>query len=185
MLKLSAATVLALTLALPAAAQDAGDPAAGEKEYNKCKACHMVQDDAGTDIVKGGKTGPNLYGIVGREIAAVEDFKYGEGILELKEKFPGGVWDAEALTAYLTDPTAYLKEHTGDDAAKSKMTFKLAKNQADVIAFLAQHSPNAGEMAADGNTAPATAGGAAAAPAEGESDDADGEAEGEAAPATN
>ena len=42
------ATLTMLALAAPAVAQDA---AKGEKEFNKCKACHMIQDDAGTDIV--------------------------------------------------------------------------------------------------------------------------------------
>lgn len=163
MLKFSAAVVTTLALAAPAMAQDAGDPVAGEKEYNKCKACHMVQAPDGTDIVKGGKTGPNLYGIVGRHIAAVDDFKYGDGILALKAKYPDGVWDAESLHAYVTDPTGYLDEYSGDEKAKSKMTFKLAKKQEDVIAFLTQHSPEATAIAADGDAAPATADGAAAA----------------------
>ena len=39
----------------------------GEKEFNKCKACHTIQAPDGTDVVKGGKTGPNLYGVVGRQ----------------------------------------------------------------------------------------------------------------------
>lgn len=186
MLKYSAAALFSLALAAPVMAQDAaGDPAKGEKEFNKCKACHMIQDDAGTDIVKGGKTGPNLYGVVGREIASEEGFKYGDGILALKAKYPGGVWDVESLMAYMTDPTHYLDEYSGDPKAKSKMTFKMAKNQADVAAFLLQNSPNAPEQATDGDTAPATGGAAApaadaaAAPA----DTAAAPAEAEAAPA--
>jgi len=158
------ATLATLALSLPAAAQDlAGDPAKGEAEFKKCKACHMIQDDSGTDIVKGGKTGPNLYGVFGRPYAAEEGYKYGEGLLELAEKNPDHVWNEEHLIAYVTDPTAYVKEHTGDKAAKSKMTFKLNKNQADVVAFLAQHSPNA--AAAAGGDAAAAGGDAAAAPA--------------------
>ena len=37
-----AALALALPLALPASAQDAGDPAKGEKEFSKCKSCHTL-----------------------------------------------------------------------------------------------------------------------------------------------
>lgn len=151
------ATLATLALALPAVAQDAaGDPAKGESEFKKCKACHMIQDDAGTDIVKGGKTGPNLYGIVGRKPAAEEGYKYGEGILELAEMKPDMVWDQDSLVAYITDPGKYLKEETGDASAKTKMTFKMNRNQADVVAFLAQHSPNAGDAAAPAEAAPAT-----------------------------
>ena len=36
----------------------------------------MVQAPDGTDIVKGGKTGPNLYGVVGRKAGSEEGFKY-------------------------------------------------------------------------------------------------------------
>ncbi|RDW14530.1 c-type cytochrome [Paracoccus thiocyanatus] len=142
------ATLASLSLALPAMAQDAGDATKGEKEFNKCKACHMVQAPDGTDVVKGGKTGPNLYGVVGRKIASVEGFKYGDGILEVAEKNPDMVWTEEALVEYMTDPKPWLVEQTGDSAAKTKMTFKLGKNQADVAAFLAKHSPDAGAEAA-------------------------------------
>ncbi|KRW96797.1 cytochrome C [Paracoccus sp. PXZ] len=148
------ATLAAATLALPAVAQD-GDAAKGEKEFNKCKACHMVQAPDGTDIVKGGKTGPNLYGIVGRKIASEEGFKYGDGILEVAEKNPDMVWTEAELIEYVTDPKPWLVKQTGDSGAKTKMTFKMGKNQADVVAFLTQHSPDAGgtaEPAAEGET---------------------------------
>jgi cytochrome c len=119
-------------LAAPALAQDA---AAGEKEFNKCKACHSIIADDGTAIVKGGKTGPNLYGVIGRPVASIADFKYGESILAVGAA--GVVWDEALLAAYVADPAAWLKEQTGDSAAKSKMSFKLAKGGADVAAYLA------------------------------------------------
>lgn len=119
-------------LAAPALAQDA---AAGEKEFNKCKACHSIIADDGTAIVKGGKTGPNLYGVIGRPVASIADFKYGESILAVGAA--GVVWDDALLAAYVADPAAWLKEQTGDSAAKSKMSFKLAKGGADVAAYLA------------------------------------------------
>lgn len=53
------ATLAAITLALPAAAQD-GDAAKGEKEFNKCKACHMIQAPDGTDIIKAARPGPTF-----------------------------------------------------------------------------------------------------------------------------
>ena len=74
-LTVTAGALLALTAAAPAFAQDA---AVGEKEFNKCKACHMIQDESGKDVVKGGKTGPNLWGIVGREIADINDLSEAE-----------------------------------------------------------------------------------------------------------
>ncbi|MBU3029490.1 c-type cytochrome [Paracoccus marinaquae] len=135
--------LLGAALAMPAFAQD-GDAAAGEKEFKKCKACHMIQSADGEDIVKGGKTGPNLWGIVGRKVAAEEGFKYGDGILEVAGANPDMVWTQEELAVYVTDPKAWLVEKSGDDGAKTKMTFKLNKNQADIAAYLASVSPDAG-----------------------------------------
>lgn len=125
----------ALALAVLAAPAFAGDAAKGENEFKKCKACHAIIAADGTEIVKGGKTGPNLFGVIGRPVASVADFKYGDSILAVGAA--GKVWDEAALAAYVADPAKWLKEATGDTAAKSKMTFKLAKGGEDVAAWLA------------------------------------------------
>lgn len=148
------ATLAAVALATPVLAQEAGDPAKGENEFKKCRACHMIQDDAGTDIVKGGKTGPNLYGIVGRKAGTEEGFKYSDALLKLGEA--GEIWTEEDLIGYITDPNKFTEEKVGDASLKTKMTFKLNRNQADVVAFLAQHSPEAGAAPAEGEAAPAS-----------------------------
>lgn len=132
--------LIGAALALPAFAQD-GDAAAGEKEFRKCKACHMIQSPEGEDIVKGGKTGPNLYGVVGRAAGTQADFKYSDALIELKDS--GEVWTVEDLAAYITDPNKFVQEKTGDAKAKTKMTFKLNKSQADVAAYLASTGPAA------------------------------------------
>ncbi|MCV2869619.1 c-type cytochrome [Defluviimonas sp. WL0002] len=126
------AAIATLSVAGPALAE--GDPAVGEAEFKKCKACHAIIADDGTEIQKGGKTGPNLYGVVGRVVGAT-DFKYGDDIKAVGES--GLVWDEAELAAYVTDPAAWLKEKTGDAAAKSKMSFKLKDKQADLAAYLA------------------------------------------------
>lgn len=127
------ATFALLALAAPAFA--AGDAAKGEADFKKCKACHMIVADDGTEIMKGGKTGPNLYGVIGRKVGGVEGFKYGESILAVGAK--GVIWDEAQLAAYVADPGKWLKEQTGDPAAKSKMTFRLAKGGEDMAAYLA------------------------------------------------
>ncbi|MFV0410921.1 MAG: c-type cytochrome [Paracoccus sp. (in: a-proteobacteria)] len=147
------ATLAVFALAAPALAQD-GDAAKGEKTFNKCKACHMIQSPDGEDIVKGGKTGPNLYGIVGRKFAVQEGFKYGDGILALAAANPDAVWDVYSLKAYVTNPTDYLDEYSGDEKAKSKMTFKLTKDQDDLVAYLLSVSPDAPEQPAESDGAP-------------------------------
>ncbi len=128
------ATLGFAALVAPAFAQDA---AAGEKVFNKCKACHSIIAPDGAAIVKGGKTGPNMYGILGRPVASDADFagKYGESIAAVGAA--GSVWDEASLITYVADPAAWLKEKTGDGAAKSKMSFKLADGGADLAAFLA------------------------------------------------
>jgi len=136
-MKLSLTVPFALfALSLPAFAE--GDIDKGAKEFNKCKSCHAIVAIDGTEIVKGGKTGPNLYGVIGRAVAS-EEFNYGDSI-----KAVGAtdvVWDAEMLATYVADPKAWLAEKTGDKGAKSKMTFKLSKGGEDVAAYLASVAP--------------------------------------------
>ncbi len=126
----------ALCLASPALA---GDAAKGESDFKKCKACHAIIADDGTKIVVGGKTGPNLYGVIGRQVASVADFKYGDSIKAVGDT--GLVWDEAMLATYVADPTAWLKDKTGDAGAKSKMSFKLAKGGEDMAAYLASVKP--------------------------------------------
>src|SRR5690606_33976013 len=126
----------------------AGDIAKGEKDFGKCKACHTIAD-GDTVIQKGGKTGPNLFGIVGKEVGQDETFKHGPGILAAKEK--GLVWTEENLAAYIRDPSGFLSEFVGEKVT-SKMTFKL-KDSDDVAAYLASLSPAEGE--GEGEAAPA------------------------------
>jgi cytochrome c len=133
---MSKITLLAALAALATAAPAlAGDPAAGEADFKKCKACHSIIAPDGTEIQKGGKTGPNLFGVVGRPVASDPDFKYGNGILAVGAT--GAVWDEAMIAAYVVDPAGWLKETSGDSAAKSKMTFKLPSGGEDIAAYLA------------------------------------------------
>lgn len=127
---------LALTaaLALVAAPAFAGDAALGEADFKKCKSCHSIIAPDGTEIQKGGKTGPNLWGLDGKAVGSTAEFKYGESILAAGAA--GKVWDEDSLADYVTDPAGWLKEATGDDGAKSKMTFKLTKGAEDMAAYL-------------------------------------------------
>lgn len=111
-----------------------GDIEAGEKAFKKCKSCHMIADGDNV-IMKGGKTGPNLYGIIGRQVASQEGFKYGKSIIELGET--GLVWDEELLAEYVKNPGDFLKAKLDDSKAKSKMSLKLKKGGEDVAAYLA------------------------------------------------
>lgn len=130
------ATAALTLLAAPAFAE--GDAAAGEKGFKKCKACHMIVSDEGETIVKGGKTGPNLYGLPGRTIGTA-DFKYGDDLVAVGET--GMVWDEETFVLYTTDPKKFLQEQLDSKSAKSKMSFRLKKGGEDIWAYLVSVSP--------------------------------------------
>ena len=126
----AAAAVLAL--AAPAFAQDeiTGDVEAGAKDWKKCKACHSIIDAAGETIEKGGKTGPNLFGVVGRTAGTYPDFTYTDEIVALGEG--GLVWTPEEMAKYIPNAKDYI-------GAKTSMTPQKLKDVNDVIAFLAQY----------------------------------------------
>lgn len=99
--------------------------AAGEKVFKKCKACHGV-DQGGKH-----KTGPNLWSIVGAQIAAAEGFKYSDAMSAENAR----VWDVAALDSYLANPKKAIPGN--------KMSFSGLKKETDrqnLIAFLAQNA---------------------------------------------
>ncbi|MFW8633410.1 c-type cytochrome [Cribrihabitans pelagius] len=136
MKSLFSAAILGL-LATPVLAE--GDAAKGEKEFSKCKACHTIASDSGDVIVKGGKTGPNLWGVAGRTAGTVEGFNYGDDLVAAGES--GLTWTEENFVAYAADPRGFLREYTGNSKAKSKMSFRLRKGAEDIYAFLASNGP--------------------------------------------
>ena len=97
----------------------AADLGKGEKVFKKCASCHKVEDG-------GNGTGPHLYGIVGREIAAIGGYGYSSALADRAEP-----WSSENLNAFLEDPKGW--------APGTKMNFKgLAKpeDRANLIAWL-------------------------------------------------
>ena len=105
-------------------------------------------DADGETIQKGGKTGPNLYGIYDRVLGGVEDFRYSKGLLALAEQ--EAKWDEEAFVAWLKDPSGYLTEALGK-RERSKMSYKLRDEQdaADVWAYLVAVGPEIEEDEAE------------------------------------
>ena len=107
-----------------AAIMASADASAGEKQFKACKACHNIADGAGA------KQGPNLWGIVGRDIAADGGFSYSAALAE-----KDGAWDWDALNAFLTNPKAY--------AAGTKMAYNGIKKdgaRANLMAWLNEQS---------------------------------------------
>jgi cytochrome c len=117
-------TVLALSLlaASPSYAQAAGDIAAGEKVFLRCRACHQVGETARNAV------GPKLNGLFGRPAGSIEGYIYSAA-----NKNSGLVWDEATFRDYIKAPQVKI---TG-----TKMVFPglKAENEIDdIIAFLKQ-----------------------------------------------
>ncbi|MRU15098.1 cytochrome c family protein [Roseovarius sp. A21] len=95
----------------------AADPADGEKVWRQCRACHKLEDG------KNG-VGPHLNGVVGRDIASVDGFRYSSSLQDLD-----GAWTADELNAWLEDPKAY--------APGNKMSFRGLRKEEDRAAVIA------------------------------------------------
>lgn len=139
--------IAALSFSAPAFADghSTGDAEAGAKTFKKCKSCHMIEAADGEVIVKGGKSGPNLFGVVGMTAGTVEGFKYSKDLMAAGEA--GLVWDEASLVTWVQDPKAFLKDYLDNSKAKSKMSFKLKKGGEDVAAYLASVGPAVEEAA--------------------------------------
>jgi cytochrome c len=96
------------------------DAAKGEQTARVCASCHTF-DQGGQD-----RTGPNLYGLVGRDIASHGAFAYSSAF-----KAQAGAWTYERLDHYLTNPAK--------DVPGNKMAFAGVRKQSDranLIAYL-------------------------------------------------
>jgi cytochrome c len=115
------------------------DVEAGEKVFKKCQACHVVQAEDGTVLAgKNGKTGPNLFGLVGMQAGSVEGFKYKKSLVAAGEA--GLIWTEELLVQWVQDPSKFLKTYLEDNGARSSMSMKIRKEKdaINVVGFLAQ-----------------------------------------------
>ncbi|WP_339831760.1 cytochrome c family protein [uncultured Parvibaculum sp.] len=124
----AALTAIGLTLSLPGAAlAEEADPAAGEKLFARCKACHTLDE--------GGKNGigPNLHGLFGRTAGSVEGVNYSKAMKAKGEE--GLVWNEETLSAYLERPAALVK---GTNMAFPGL--KKPEDRANLIAYLKQET---------------------------------------------
>ena len=137
---LSVGIALAI-LAAPAVAE--GDAAAGETQFGRqCVACHVIQTPDGDTLAgRNARTGPNLFGIVGEAPGAVEGFDFSDAVIAWGET--GVVWDEEHFVGYVMNPTAYIREQTGDSRARAKMAYQVRDEQQarDIWAYLVSLQP--------------------------------------------
>ena len=101
----------------------AADAEKRAKIYRKCVSCHMIGDGAKNRV------GPQLNGIIGREIASIGDYKYSKGLV--KYAAAQKIWSEENLAAYLESPRKVVKG--------GRMAFaglRKEKDRNDIIAYL-------------------------------------------------
>ena len=100
-----------------------GDPEAGARTWRQCQACHVIDQEQN-------RVGPHLVGIVGRDMAAIENFRYSSALQDLQ----GGVWTPDELDAYLTNPRQY--------APGTRMSYAGLRDEddrRDILAFLREN----------------------------------------------
>ena len=115
----TAAEKAALLAALPAPWNQA-DLDNGRRVFARCRSCHTITE-GGPNM-----TGPNLYGVFGRQAGALPGYNYSNAVRQADF-----VWDGEQLDHWLENPRTFLRG--------TKMSFAGiadAQDRRDVIAFL-------------------------------------------------
>ena len=111
-----ALTIAALTVAVPARAQDAS---AGKAVFAQCAACHAISAAHGV--------GPGLANVLGRKAGSAAGFRYSPAMKRATLN-----WDPKSLDSYLRDPQAAVPGNTMPFAGLAD-----DKQRADLIAYLA------------------------------------------------
>src|SRR5215218_5869098 len=110
----------AIAMAVVPGAASAQDPAAGEKIFAQCRACHQIGETAKNAV------GPVLNGLFGRKAGTVENYNYSEA-----NKKSGITWDEATFSDYIKDPRAEVRSTNMIYAGlKDKQRIK------DLIAYL-------------------------------------------------
>ena len=105
------------------------DASNGERSFKaKCTTCHTIEQGGPNG------TGPNLYGIMTAEHAHKSDFGYSSAM----QATAGEPWTYENIDHWLENPSSYIRGTTMAFAG-----LRRDDERADVIAYLAQNTPNA------------------------------------------
>jgi cytochrome c len=110
--------ILAAALLLSSSSASAQDAAAGEKVFNKCRACHQIGEGAKNLV------GPQLNGLIGRKSGSIEGFNYSEA-----NKNSGFTWDEATFKEYIKDPKAKMPG--------TKMVYNGLKQESEIESIVA------------------------------------------------
>ena len=115
------AVIFAAAVGLPhGGLRAAGDHEAGADVFDAyCSDCHSVSP-IGTN-----RTGPTLYGVMGRRAGVIGGFDYSQGM-----RASGIVWSPQTLNAYLANPRGLIRD------GKMKKGLPKPEDRGNVIAYL-------------------------------------------------
>ena len=98
--------------------------AEGAKVFKKCAACHSINEGGSNKI------GPALWGVLGRSVGSVPDYKYSKAMVAY-----GKNWSFEEMNGFLIKPKEWIKG--------TKMSFaglKKAEDRAAVILYMNENT---------------------------------------------
>ena len=98
----------------------------GAKVFKKCAACHSINQGGANKI------GPALWGVLGRQVGSVADYKYSKAMAAYEKN-----WSFEEMDGFLLKPKEWIKG--------TKMSFAGLKNdkeRAAVILYLNENTEN-------------------------------------------
>ncbi len=103
---------------------DLGSVDHGKIVAKKCIGCHSVSKGGGNKI------GPALWGVIGRKVGSVSEYKYSKAMSGFDKN-----WDFEAMNNFLIKPKDYVKGNKMAFAGISKK-----KDRASLILYLNEQS---------------------------------------------
>lgn len=118
--------ISAIALAASSGIAVAGDVAAGQAVFRKCRACHAIGEGARNRV------GPELNGIDGRHSGSAPGYNYSSA-----NKNSGIVWNEATFKEYIKNPRAKIPG--------TKMIFPGIKNEKqadDLWSYLKQFGPD-------------------------------------------
>lgn len=104
----------------------------GQRVFRRCQTCHSAEKGAGNRV------GPNLYGVVGADIAHHTDFSYSSALADA-----AGNWTPAKLDAFIASPANAVPGNRMPFAGLDN-----AGERADLIAYLNSQSDSPVDLTA-------------------------------------